>query len=175
MYLQTVVTLPAERRDKRRVDVQNAAGIGGGKRRGQNTHKASQHDEINPVFLQQLMQSLLKSMRIRAVLPHDDGGLDAGDTRPLQRVGIVPVGNDQADASGVQRACPLGINQCLQVGTAARNQNGNADVWLFQIIVVHVPVCSFRITVTRLACLCLQMPAGAEAWLRPSCRAGRQV
>ena len=123
MHPQPVEALTAEAGDQGRVDVQNPLGPFGGKVTGENGHKARQHDHVDAVFFQGLLQSRFKA-RLAPQLLFQQG--QAGNICllcPLQGVGTGGVGHHQGDFAAVEDARFLGIDEGLQIGSAAGNQN----------------------------------------------------
>ena len=122
MHPQTVETLAAEGGDQGGVDVQDALGISGGEILGEDGHEARQNDDLNAVGGEDFLQLFFKSRLGAALLFQNHGGVDTGLFSPLQSVGIGVVGNHQHDLAAVEHGA-LGVDQCLQVGAAAGDQN----------------------------------------------------
>ena len=125
MNPQSIEARAAEGRNQRRMHIQNASGILLRKIPGENAHKARQNDHLNAMFFQSLPQGLLKARLAAQLLFEQHGCRDPGIFRPLQGKGPRIVGHHQGDLAAAQHTGLLSIQQGLQVGSAAGDQNRN--------------------------------------------------
>ena len=125
---QSVEALAAEGRDQGRMNVDDPFRIRFCKAFRQNGQKARQHDQIHPVFPEQRHEPVLKRFLAAAVLfGHGHAG-NPGCRRPFQRVDPGLVGDHKNDLPALQRAAPLGIDQCLQIRTAAGDKHRDSGL-----------------------------------------------
>jgi len=126
MHLQSVISLAAETRNERRMDVEDPLRIMPGEICGQDAQESRQDDQPDFLFFQEPDHFLL--IICSQHFPLTDRRPDSCRLRPFQRVGICPAGNHQHDFSAPDDPAFFCIDECLQVGSAAAHQNRNPDL-----------------------------------------------
>ena len=112
------------------MDVDDTIVISAGEIGAEDGQKSGQHDQVDVVLFESSQQSLLKTLLgAAACLFGDRDGGDAGLCGPLQGIGAGFVGDYQSDLAVEDLAGRLGVDEGLQVGAAARNQYGDADLF----------------------------------------------
>ena len=122
---QAVEALSAEGGDEGWVHIEDTPGVSVRKVSGQNAHKARQDDDLDLVFLQGFQQGLFKALLSSQLFFQQDSGRDPHLFRPLQGKGLPAVGYHQGNFAAAQLSSGLGIDERLQIGTAAGNQDRN--------------------------------------------------
>ena len=122
VYPQSVEALAAEAGDQTGMDIEDPLGVGGGEILRKDGHKTGQNDHFDAVVGQHFLQLFFKSRLGAAFLFQHRFGGDAGLLCPFQGIGTGGIGYHQSDLTGMQHTS-LGIDQCLQVGAAAGDQN----------------------------------------------------
>ncbi len=123
--LEPVVALAAERGDQGRVDVDDPLRPLLDEVLGQDGQKARQEDEVRLVFPELFQQAGFK-VRLAQLLPgHGEAG-HAVVFGPLQGVGPGGTGEHHHDLPVGDLPALLGLEQGLQIGAAAGDQDGNA-------------------------------------------------
>jgi hypothetical protein len=117
---------PAERRQERRVDVEDAV--------LKRAHDGGRHvleipgerDEVDAVLAQRRQQSFAERLGPVKVLRPDDDARDAVPRRPLQHADPVAVRHDERDL-GAERARLHRVEDGLHVRAPARGEGGEAE------------------------------------------------
>ena len=123
MGAQAVHAGPAEGRDERRVNIQDAAGVGFNDTGAQHGKEPGQHHQIDVVAFQRFQQGRVKGLTVLVILAADHNALHAGLCGPLQCVNTGLGGHDQRDLTVGVLAPGFAVQQGLQIGTAAGNQH----------------------------------------------------
>ena len=126
MHAQTVEALSAEGGDEGGVDVEDGVGEGGHHLSGKDVQEAGQHHQPD-IQLTELVHQGHGHLPVGGeVFPGHHIAGDAGPGGPLQGVGVGPGGEHGGDAAVFQLTPALGVDQCLEVGAPAGNQDGNS-------------------------------------------------
>ena len=84
--------------------------------------ETGKNDDVDMVGGQDFLQAVFKSRLGAAFLLQHHSGIDACLFGPFQGIGVCVVGDHQSDLAGIQDTS-LGINQRLQVGATAGDEN----------------------------------------------------
>ena len=102
--------------------VDDAPGIQGGEILREDAQESGQHDQVGPVLLQRLNQFAFEGLLAAAAFLVDLQALDPGLDRALHGVGAEPVAHDQRDLSVRNLSPGFGIQDRLEVRSAAGDQ-----------------------------------------------------
>ena len=119
MRTQAVHAGPAERRDERRVHIQDAAGIRFNDTGPQHGQKACQHHQIDVVVFQRFQQSCVKILTTGVILAAHHAAFHTGLCGPFQRIDTGLGGHHKGDPAVGVLASGFAVQQSLQVGAAA--------------------------------------------------------
>ena len=123
MGAQAVHAGPTEGRDERRVNIQDAAGIGFNDTGAQHGKEPGQHHQIDVVAFQRFQQGRVKFLAGGVVLAADHNALHTGFCSPLQRKDTGLGGYHQRNFTIGVLAPGFAVQQGLQIGAAARNKH----------------------------------------------------
>ena len=121
MGAQAVHARPAERRDERRVHVQDAARIGRDDAGPQHRQKACQHHKVDVVCFQRAQQGCVEILTVFVILAAHHAAFHTGLCGAFQRIDAWLGGHHQRNFTIGVLAAGLAVQQGLQVGSAAGN------------------------------------------------------
>ena len=108
------------------MDIENPLGITGCKGFTENRHKACKNNNINTILCQQFFDLFFKGGLAAQFFLQNNLSGNTCVCSSLQSIGLGIIGYHQTDFSAVNHTACLGINERLQVCTAAGYQNGNS-------------------------------------------------
>ena len=101
-----------ERRQERRVDVDDPLGEPAQERLGEEVHVAGEHDELDAVLLEPRRHHEVALLAALVAVEAERRGRDAGLARADERVRVLAVRGDGADRQPVVDAAPAGSSRC---------------------------------------------------------------